>query len=109
MFALLLGAVIWILFSPPVLADGGNRIRNVQPINNPILWDYPWEDVLLSHSTSPCRIAPNIYNGNNGDEGHTIINIIRAITNQTFIFPSYWKVITPGNETRDIHISILRN
>jgi hypothetical protein len=45
MFALLLGAVIWILFSPPILADGGNRIRNVISIHDPTLEEHPWQEL----------------------------------------------------------------
>ncbi|MCX6828390.1 MAG: hypothetical protein NT002_03815 [candidate division Zixibacteria bacterium] len=45
MFALLLGTVIWMLFSPPILADGGNRIRNVISIHDPTLEEHPWQEL----------------------------------------------------------------
>ncbi len=45
MFALLLGAVILILFSPPILADGGKRIKNVISTHDPTLQEHPWQEL----------------------------------------------------------------
>lgn len=59
MFALLLGAVIWILFSPPILADGGNRIRNVISIHDPTLEEHPWSEL---DSPASIQRPANAYN-----------------------------------------------